>query len=151
MARLPRAVLPDGIYHVTTRGVARSWIYLDRDDRRYFMRLLADVVHRLAWRMYAMCLMTTHYHLVLEATRPRLSGGMQRLNGRYAEAFNARYERRGHLFGDRFAARVLESEEYLAAACRYVVLNPVRAGLCERAADWPWSASRFGLDDTAAA
>jgi REP element-mobilizing transposase RayT len=71
---------------------------------------------------------------------------MHRLNGIYAQAFNKKYGRTGHLFGDRFATRVIEDEEYLADACRYVINNPVRAGLCERASDWPWNGCRYGLD-----
>jgi len=93
-----------------------------------------------------MCLMTNHFHLVLETVRPLLSAGMQRLNGRYAGWFNRKYGRTGHLFGDRFGARVVESDSYLAEVCTYVINNPVRAGLCAHPADWPWSASRFGFE-----
>jgi REP element-mobilizing transposase RayT len=93
--------------------------------------------------------MGTHYHLVLEAERALLSRGMHRLNGLYAQSFNERHERRGHLFGDRFVSRVVEDERYLRAACRYVVGNPVRAGLCTQPEDWPWSASRYGVEATA--
>ena len=75
--------------------------------------------------------MTTHYHVVLESTRTHLSAGMQWLNGVYAQSFNTRYARRGHLFGSRFGARAIEDEEYLQRVCEYVLLNPVRAGLCE--------------------
>jgi putative transposase len=79
------------------------------------------------------------YHLILRARRADLSAGMRRLNGVYAQRFNRRYGRRGHLFGDRFASWVIGSEEHLTAAVGYVLLNPVRAGLCGRAEDWPWS------------
>ena len=95
--------------------------------------------------MHALCLMTNHYHLVVETPRPQLSAGFHRLNGVYAQRFNNRHERRGHLFGDRFWSSVIDSEEYLAAVCRYVLGNPVRAGLCELSHDWPWTHSRFGL------
>lgn len=144
MARAPRSLLPDGIYHITTRGVARGPIYLDDDDRLFFLRLLADVRARSSWDFYALCLMDNHYHLVFESTQPLLSNGMQRLNGRYADAFNQKYMRSGHLFGTRFGARMIEDETYLADVCRYVVDNPVRAGLCLDAGEWPWSRSRFG-------
>jgi len=89
--------------------------------------------------------MTTHYHVILESTRYDLSRGLHRLNGVYAQAFNNRRGRFGHLFADRFESRVIESEEHLAAACRYVVLNPVRAGICAAPHEWPWNHSRYGL------
>ncbi len=129
MARLPRSLLPDGIYHVTTRGVARTAIFLDDDDRRLFLSLLALAIRRYGWRCHAFCLMSNHYHLVVEATRAELSKGMQLLNGRYAELFNAKYRRSGHLFGDRFASRLIQSDSHLAHACAYVLANPIRAGL----------------------
>jgi REP element-mobilizing transposase RayT len=89
--------------------------------------------------------MGTHYHVVLRSTMPSLAAGMHWLNGVYAQRFNRRYERYGHLFAGRYGSRVIEDEEYLARACEYVLLNPVRAGLCGAAADWPWSGSRSGF------
>ena len=146
MARIPRSILPDGIYHVTSRGVAQSTIFRDDDDRLFFLRSFAAVVASWEWHVHALCLMGNHYHLVTETTQPRLSAGMQRLNWLYAEYFNDKYVRSGHLFGARFTSRVIEDEAYLATACTYVVQNPVRAGLCKTAADWPWGASRYGLE-----
>ncbi len=88
--------------------------------------------------------MSTHYHVVLESGRADLSRGMARLNGLYAQYVNARYRGFGHVFAGRFGARSIQSEEYLYDACEYVLHNPVRAGMCERAEDWPWSYSSFG-------
>jgi putative transposase len=124
--------------------VAHEQIFLDDDDRRHFLGLLASTVNRFDWRCLAFCLMATHYHLVLETTRARLSGGIQRLNGRHAQSFNARHGRRGHLFGARFASWVITSEQHLQETCRYVLLNPVRAGLCRSPEEWRWSASPPG-------
>lgn len=151
MTRLARSLLPDGTYHAMARGVAETPIYRDDDDRLLFLRYLADVVARFGWDVSVLCLMGTHYHLVLTSTREALSGGMQRLNGRYADAYNARYDRAGHLFGDRFACRVVEDEAYLERLCAYVRENPVRAGLCAHADDWPWSWSRLEPAATARA
>jgi REP element-mobilizing transposase RayT len=149
MARGLRRDLPDGIYHVTTRGVAETMVYRCDDDRRMFLALLAEVVGRYAWSMHALCLMGTHYHLVVDSTRALLSRGMQRLNGVYARRFNDTYDRSGHLWGDRFVSRVIEDERYLRRACHYVVANPVRAGLCADPTEWRWSGSRYGLAATA--
>ena len=146
MARGLRSELPDGYFPCTARGVDGSAIYVDERDYRSFLTVLLGVVNRFGWRMHALCLMTNNYHVLLETTRPQLSAGFHRLNGVYAQRFNNRHERRAHLFGDRFWSSVIHSDEYLAAACRYVLGNPVRAGLCELPGDWPWTHSRFGFE-----
>ena len=141
---MPRCVFPDGLFHVTTRGVAKMAIYHDSNDRRNFLGLLAFAVHQYEWTCHAFCLMTTHYHLVLDTTRQNLSDGMQVLNGDYAQGFNGKYGRWGHVFGDRFWCTSFD-EDALEHVCLYVMENPVRAGLCKNITDWPWSACRFEL------
>jgi REP element-mobilizing transposase RayT len=148
MPKLPRSSLPDGFFHVVARGVYRSSIYADDLDRRRFVELLHRCSETYNWECYAYCLMTTHYHLVVEARRKELSAGVQYLNGRHAQRFNRRHERYGALFAERYSARAVESEEHLYEACAYVVLNPVKAGLCESVEHWPWSFSTFGLEAT---
>jgi REP-associated tyrosine transposase len=140
--RLPRNVFPDGTFHVITRGVDGTPVFRSDDDRRLFLRLFADVVQRHDWLVHVFCLMTNHYHLVVEALRDELSGGLHRLNGVYAQTFNRLYDRKGHLWGDRFWSRLVEDDEQLHDTCAYVLANPVRAGLCGAASDWPWSGSR---------
>jgi REP element-mobilizing transposase RayT len=141
--RLPRNVLPhDGVYHVTTRGVARAAISRDDEDRRLFLVLLARAVRLERWECHVFCLMPNHYHLIVDTSLPRLSSGLHRINGIYAQAFNERHGRSGHLFGDRFASFVIRDDEHLRSASEYVLQNPVRAGLCKNAAAWPWSGAR---------
>ncbi len=140
-AAAPAAPSPEGIYHVTARGVARTAIFLNDDEHRLFLRLFADVVRRQDWRVHAFCLMPNHYHLVVETRLWRLSAGIHRLNAVYAQGFNRRHKRWGHLFGDRFASWVIEGDEHYRNTCEYVLQNPVRAGLVRRAEDWPWSAA----------
>lgn len=146
LCQTTRALLPDGYFHVYTRGIPERPIYLDDEDRHIFLELLdrAAVGHRIT--IHARCLMTTHYHAVVEATRADLSRAMQGLHSAYAVRFNRRYGRFGHLFAERFTSRAIEGEEYLHDACAYVLLNPVKAGLCDRIGDWPWSYFRHGLD-----
>jgi putative transposase len=137
---LPRYLLPaEGVYHVTARGVERRVITLDDDDRRLFLALLAREVQRHSWDIHAFCLMPNHYHLIVETRLGLLSHGLQRLNGDFAQSFNHRSKRWGHLFGDRFAAFVIEDDAHLRNASAYVLHNPVRAGLCRHAAEWRWS------------
>jgi len=111
-------------------------------DRAMWRALAEATIARFSWACDAYCLMPNHFHFIVDAPLERISRGMQRLNGRWAEQFNACYGRTGHLFGERFAARVVGDEEHYEAAARYVLDNPVRAGLCERAEDWPWSGGR---------
>ena len=94
------------------------------------------VVGRFRWRCHAYCLMPNHFHLVVETPDPNISAGMQLLNGRYAQLFNRRHDRHGHLFESRFSAWVIRDEAHIEAACRYVLDNPARAGIDE---PWPWA------------
>src|SRR5687768_457095 len=109
MPRQPRSLLGDGVFHVTARGVARSLLFRDHADFSVFGSLLASVVERFRWTCHAYCLMPNHYHLVVATARLDLSRGMHRLNFLYAQGFNDRYERTGHLFQNRFGARLIES------------------------------------------
>jgi putative transposase len=128
--------------HVTSRGVRGSRIVGDETDARRFVELLAQAVARERWACLAYCLMTNHFHLVLSLETPTLAKGMHRLNWLYALRFNERHGHGGHLFEARYASTVIAGEEHLLDALRYVVLNPVRAGICGDPADWPWSSFR---------
>jgi putative transposase len=146
VSRVPRTSLPDGFFHVISRGVpAAGHVFRDDDDRRTFLDHVWRSAQNHRWKCHAICVLGTHYHLVVEAHRVELSSGLQALNWRYARHFNAKYGSYGHVFAARFTARVIESESYLYDACAYVLLNPVRAGLCNRVDEWPWSYSSFGL------
>jgi putative transposase len=136
--RLARNELPDGFFHITVRGVARGAIFRDELDYADFRDHLLRVGQLYGWTIHAYCLMPNHYHLVIETTQADLSRGMHRLNGRYAQRFNQRYDRVGHVFQNRFNSYVIESEQYLERALAYVRANPVEAGLCARDSDWPW-------------
>jgi len=139
MARVPRSALPEyGIFHVTSRGVDRCAIYRDDDDYALFMCLFRQVSAREELLVPAYCLMPNHFHAIVEAAVDRLSRAMQRLNGLYAQAFNDRYEGVGHLFQGRFKAKVVDDDGYLGNVYEYVWNNPVRAGLCGEAHEWPW-------------
>jgi putative transposase len=136
--------LPDGLFHATARGVAKMPIYRDDDDRLVFLGLLATATEGFEWTCHAFCLMTNHYHLVLDATRENLSDGFQVLNGCYAQGFNGKYKRWGPCLRGAIlvpVARRRRAPEHLSLRHG----EPVRAGLCERVSDWPWSACRYDL------
>ena len=145
MARPLRLEFPGAIWHVTARGNAREAIYLDDGDRRAFLAILARVVGVFRWQVHAWVLMGNHFHLVVETPEPTLARGMRQLNGIYTQRFNARHERVGHLFQGRYRAVLVEREPHLLELSRYVVLNPVRAGLVAHAAEWPWSSYRAAV------
>src|SRR3954452_22518160 len=114
MARLSRyGVPPQGVYHVTSRGVARGVIARDDEDRLHFLTLLAREVRRESWSVHAFCLMPNHYHLLVQTELASLSRGLHHLNGEFALGFNERHGRWGHLFGDRFAAYVIRDDRHL--------------------------------------
>jgi putative transposase len=136
MARQLRNEFPGAVYHVTSRGNARGRLFLDETDEGKYLRTLARVVADCRWLCHAYCLMPNHVHLVLETLRPNLALGMRRLNSTYAQAFNQRRDRVGHVFQGRYKAILIEKEAHLLEVCRYVVLNPVRGGLCAAPADW---------------
>jgi putative transposase len=130
MARLPRYVLPEAaVYHVTGRGVAGEAIYRDDADRSRFARLQRRAEKRWHWHVLASCQMTNHFHIVVVGELDNVSRGMHLLNFRYAQGFNERHDRRGHLYQDRFHSKVIRNDEHLVRACEYVLDNPVRAGL----------------------
>ncbi len=142
MGRASRAQLPGSTVHLTARGIRHLPIYVDDLDRRMFIAFLAHSVQRRHWVCLAYCLMSNHYHVILELTKPNLSEGMHRLNWLYALRFNERHGHSGHLFEARFASTEIETEEHLLAALSYVVLNPVQAGICDDPGEWPWSSFR---------
>lgn len=142
MARPLRLEVAGGTYHITARGNERKPIYRDDTDRRTFLGTLGQVIARFDWRCLGYCLMGNHYHLLAETPQPNLARGMRHLNGVYAQRFNRRHRRSGHLMQGRYGAVLIERGEHLFSAVRYVVRNPVRAGLCTRPQDWPWSSYR---------
>ena len=142
MARPLRIEYENALYHVTSRGNARANIYSTDSDRHCFLEILGEVVSRLGWICHAYCLMSNHYHLVVETPAPNLSKGMQLLNGIYTQRFNRAEKRSGHVFQGRYKAILVERESYLLELARYVVLNPVRAKMVRSARAWPWSSYR---------
>jgi REP element-mobilizing transposase RayT len=142
MARPLRIEFSGALYHVTTRGNARQDIFLDDPDRDLFLSVLDRVVSRFHLLLHAYCLMDNHYHLLLETPEANLSKALRQLNGVYTQAFNRRHSKVGHVLQGRFKAILVDQDSYLLELCRYVVLNPVRAGLCRKPDTYRWSSYR---------
>ena len=145
MARPLRLELAGALYHVTSRGDGREDIYLNNDDRLAWLETFAQVCERFNWICHAYCMMTNHYHLVIETPDANLSKGMRQLNGVYTQNFNRAHRRVGHVFQGRFKAIIVEKDGYLLELARNVVLNPLRAGsekgarMVRSIEAWPWS------------
>lgn len=139
MARPLRIEFPGATHHVTSRGNERRDIFLSDEDRLAFLNFLGQASRRFGWMITAWVLMTNHFHFVVQTPQPNLSRGMHWLNSRYAGWFNARYRRAGHLLQGRFKAFLIEKEAYFAEVLRYVVLNPVRAGIVATPDEYRWS------------
>ena len=142
MARPLRIEYPGAVYHITICGSAYQDIFLDDADREKFLEVLDQTVERFNWLCHAYCLMTNHYHLLIETIDPTLSRGMRQLNGVYTQWFNRRHNRVGHLFQGRFKSILIDKDAYLLEVSRYIVLNPVRAGIVSHPRDWRWSSYR---------
>jgi REP element-mobilizing transposase RayT len=139
MARRLRIECEGAIWHVTSRGVERRDIYRDRDDRSYFLEMLSEAVVEARWRLHSYVLMSNHYHLLVQTPECTLSQGMKQLNERWADRFNWRHDRVGHLFQGRFHSAPVTDEGHLRELLRYIVLNPVRCGAVESAGAFEWS------------
>ncbi len=139
MTRPLRLEFPGAVYHLTARGDRREDIFLDEADRQAFLGLLAKEIRQQRWHLYAYCLMSNHYHLLVETPEGNLVAGMRRLNGVYTQAFNRRHDRDGHVLQGRYKSILVDKDGYLLELARYIVLNPVRANMVKRTEDWPWS------------
>ena len=129
MARPLRLEFPDALYHVTSRGDRREDNYYADADHQAWLAVLGQVCQRFNWVVYAYCLMSNHYHLLVQTPEGNLSAGMRQLNGVYTQQINRVHGHVGHLFQGRFKAVLVDQESYLLELARYVVLNPVRAGM----------------------
>ena len=142
MPRPERIDFAGATHHVAALAVDRERVFREPADRRRFLAQLEAIVDCYTWNCGSYCLMGTHFHLIVQTPEPTLSRGVQHLCGSYAQWFNWKYGRRGHLFGRRFGSVHIVTNEHLLEAHRYVALNPVRAGLCQRPESWRWGSFR---------
>ena len=142
MGRHPRPQLAGGLYHVTTRGTSGASIFADDLDRGAFLHRLGHSVSLFEWKCFAFCLMGNHFHLAIKTPEANIARGMRALNGWYAQRFNWRHDRGGHLFEAPYHAELIERDAHFLEVTRYVVRNPVRSNMCQLPEEWPWSSYR---------
>ena len=144
MPRPLRIEYEGAVYHVMSRGDRKEAIYRDSADRERFLRTLGEACGKTGWQVHALCLMSNHFHLIIETPGGNLVTGMKWLLGTYTSRFNRRHKLVGHLFSGRYKALVIDADTlgYLRTVCEYVHLNPVRANLLkkdQRLRDFTWS------------
>ncbi|MCF6155784.1 MAG: hypothetical protein E3K36_11155 [Candidatus Brocadia sp.] len=139
MARPLRIEYPGAFYHVISRGNAEEILFTDGRDRDKFLEYLVKCVERFTTKIHTYCLMSNHYHVLVETPQANLSRAIQWLNVCYSVYFNRRHRRRGHLFQGRFKAILIDANEYLVLLSRYIHLNPVRAKMVKHPMEYPWS------------
>lgn len=141
MAR-PLRALDEGIYHLAARGSDERFLFVVDSDREDFLDRLAAICDRFELALLSYVLMGTHYHAVIRIRDARLPIALQRLHTGYARWHNRRHSRSAHLFRAHAMTREITSDMHLVAACRYLALNPVAAGLVASPFEWPWSSAR---------
>lgn len=139
MARPLRVEYSGAVYHVINRGNAGENLYRNSRDREKFLSYLERAVERFSIKVHAYCLMSNHFHILMETLHPNLSKSVQWINVSYAVYFNRKYKRNGHLFQGRFKSVLVDADSYLKQLSRYIHLNPVRAGIVDRPTDYDWS------------
>ena len=154
MPRRQRKVSPSGIYHIMMRGVNQQQIFFDDNDYRLFMKLLARYKSVCGYQLHAFCLMGNHVHLLMQTGEEPPGSMIKRIGCSFVYWYNAKYERAGHLFQDRFRSEVVDSERYYLTVLRYILRNPVNAGICGSPDEYIYSSgkeylcSKKGITDT---
>lgn len=139
MPRKNRIWYPGAIYHVMSRGNRRSEIFLKDNDYELFLMYLKMIRDKLGFKIHSICLMTNHFHILIETETVELSKIMQNLLSMYAEEFNYNHGFTGHLFEGRYTAKLIEDERYFLEVSRYIHLNPVKANMVREPLDYDYS------------
>lgn len=146
MTRPLRIQYPGAFYHITSRGNDRKDIFSDDKDRKKFLSYLQSSHERYSAVIHAYCLMSNHYHILLETPQGNLSQIIRHINGAYTIYFNSRHKRSGHLFQGRYKSILIEADEYASELSRYIHLNPLRAGITKQPDKYSWSSYRYYIN-----
>lgn len=139
MSRSARVHAESGLYHVMLRGINHQQIFVDEEDNLTFLQILKDYKAVCGYKLLAYCLMGNHVHLLMKEGSESLEKTFKRIGAKYVYWYNAKYQRIGHLFQDRFKSEVVETEQYLCSVIRYIHQNPIKAGICKKPEEYLYS------------
>ena len=147
MPRQARKRAESGIYHIMLRGINQQQIFEDEEDNEKFLQILKECKELSGFKLLAYCLMGNHIHLLIREGEESLEQVFKRIGGRFVYWYNVKYRRVGHLFQDRFKSEPVDSDAYLLTVIRYIHQNPVKAGICAKPEEYPWSSWREYLSE----
>lgn len=139
MPRIRRALSSTGIYHIMLRGINQQNIFVENTDNEKFIDILGDYQKEIGYEIYAYCLMGNHVHLLMKEGNEGIGNTMKRIGVSYVYWYNWQYNRKGHLFQDRYKSEPVEDDTYFLTVLRYIHQNPVKAGLVSDVRDYKWS------------
>ncbi|KKW44438.1 MAG: Toxin-antitoxin system, toxin component, RelE family [Parcubacteria group bacterium GW2011_GWA2_56_7] len=142
MPRQPRNEFPGAFFHVMSRGDHKQPVFFDSTHYLKFIEFLSLTIEKYNWICHSYCLMNNHYHILIETPEPNLGLGMHQLNAGYANWFNTFNDKSGHVFQGRYKSVLVQENTHLLELSRYIILNPVEAGVVEKPEDWVWSSCR---------
>lgn len=150
MPRTARIVVPNTPHHIVQRGHNKQPVFHAEEDYDAYLRILRKWTRQFNVKVYGYCLMTNHIHILLDpgSNVGSLAAVMKRISGKFARRFNRLHDRSGTLWESRFKSSPVQTDEYLLACCRYIDLNPVRAGIVEHPGEYPWSSFRQKASDS---
>ena len=147
MPRRARKLSSTGIYHVMLRGINQQDIFEDEDDYLLFLAIIRECKDISKFELYAYCLMTNHVHLLLKTGEEPLELIFKRIGSRYVYWYNLKYQRIGHLFQDRYKSEAVEDDAYFLTVLRYIMQNPMKAGMETAPGNYQWSSYRSYLGE----
>ena len=140
MPRFPRNYLDTNLFHVMSQGINRSYIFENPIDIKFYIKNMYEIRDKYNVKIIAYCIMNNHTHILLETEKiENLSSYMQSLNTRYGHYYNKKYKRVGYVFRDRYKAQGIYDEKQLNNCIKYIYDNPVKAGICEKPEQYPFS------------
>ena len=139
MPRAAREKSQSETYHIMLRGINQQQIFEDEEDYQKFIEIIKNYQAICEYKIFAYCLMGNHVHLLMEFKKEPIEQAFKRIGSKYVYWYNVKYQRKGHLFQDRFKSEPVDDDPYFLTVIRYIHQNPVKAGLCKKVEEYKYS------------